>query len=405
MLAGFSAIAVLLVLAFAGQLGNLYHSPRAASLTRGMAIVFLFQALAVVPAGLLLKRFRFALHEGLSTISELLLLAGWVTLSALGFGPWALVVPYLISSIFWAASAWTAACFKPWPVPQAGVFRQVARFSRSLVGSKLLVYLSRNLDNAAVGGLGEKALGWYRFGETQAEYFGVVVSESVAQIALPAMAAVQHQVERLQRIYLDMLRLTAAIGLPMQVGGLVLADLGIRIFLGEKWMGAAPVFRAYLVLWLVRNLVGLGDSLTSATGRPQIRLIFDLILLPLFAAGTWFGLQVSGGIGGVAWTLAIVRLVVSCFYFAAVLKIIRLKARTVLRLLLPCVLSGAGMGLLVYFARGALPFGNQFARLFTLVVIGMGAYIGIFYALDPAGFRGVVKLVKEILLPRPGRIR
>jgi O-antigen/teichoic acid export membrane protein len=402
LLAGFSLAAVLLVLVFAGQMGRLYHSPRSASLTRGMAVVFLFQALAVVPAGLLLKRFRFALHEGLSTIAELILLVGWVSLAALGFGPWSLVIPYLISALFWAACTWAATHFRPWPVPDAGIFRQVTRFSRSLLGSKLLVYISRNLDNAAVGTLGEKALGWYSFGESQAEYFGVVVGETVAQIALPAMAAVQKQGEQLRRIYLDMLRLTAAISIPMQVGALVLADLGIRLFLGEKWLGAAPVFRAYLVLWLLRTLLHLGDALTSATGRPQIRLAFDLIQLPLFAAGTWFGLQVWGGIAGVAWTLAIVRLAVGSLYFIAVLRLVQLKASEVLRALLPCALAGAGMGLSVHLARGMLPFGNEAAGVGVLVVIGIGMYAGIFYVLDAAGFRGVVRMVRDILVPAKG---
>jgi len=398
LLAGFSVVAVLLVLIFAGQMGRLYHSPGSVSLTRGMAVVFLFQALAVVPAGLLLKRFRFALHEGLFTIAELILLVGWVTLAALGFGPWSLVVPYLISSVFWAACTWTAARFQPWPVPQANIFRQVARFSRSLVGSKLLVYLSRNLDNAAVGTLGEKALGWYSFGESQAEYFGIVVGETVAQIALPAMAAVQRQGEQLRRIYLDMLRLTAAASIPMQVGALVLADLGIRLFLGEKWLGAVPVFRAYIVLWLLRTLLNLGDALTSATGRPQIRLAFDLIQLPLFAAGIWFGLQVWGGIAGVAWALAIVRLAVGSLYFIAVLQLVQLKVRAVLRALLPCALAGAGMGLCVHLARVILPFGNGTAGLGILVVLGMGIYAAVFYGLDPGGFRGLVRMVRDILV-------
>jgi O-antigen/teichoic acid export membrane protein len=399
LLAGFSAAAVLLVLVFAGQMGRLYHSPRSTSLTRGMAVVFLFQALAVVPAGLLLKRFRFALHEGMSTIAELILLVGWVTLAALGFGPWSLVVPYLVSSIFWAAGTWTATQFRPWPVPEKCIFRQVFRFSRSLLGSKLLVYLSRNLDNAAVGTLGEKALGWYSFGESQAEYFGIVIGETVAQIALPAMAAVQSQIERLRGIFLDMLRLTAAASIPMQVGALVLADLGISAFLGEKWLGAAAVFRAYLVLWLLRTLLNLGDSLTSATGHPQIRLTFDLIQLPLFAAGTWFGLQVWGGIAGVAWTLAIVRLAVGVFYFLAVLRLVQSDVRTVLRILLPIALAGAGMGLSVHLARGLLPIGNEAVRLLFLVVIGMGVYAGLFYALDAVGFRRVVRMVRDILIP------
>ncbi len=399
LLAGFSGIAVILVLIFAGVLGRLYHSPQAAGLTRGMAIVFLLQALAVVPAGLLLKRFRFALHEGLMAISDLMLLIGWVALAALGLGPWSLVIPYLACSVFWAASTWSAAHFRPMPAPDPGDLREVFRFSRSLLGSKLLLYISRNLDNAAVGRLGEKALGWYSFGESQAEYFGIVVGESVAQIALPAMAAVQNQLDRLQGIYLNMLRLTAAISFPMQIGGLVLADLGIRVFLGEKWLGAAPVFRAYLALWLLRTLLNLGDALTSATGHPQIRLAFDLIQLPFFAAGTWFGLQVWGGIAGVAWTLAIVRLVVGCFYFIAVLRIVQLKVRHILRHLLPSALAAAGMGLSVHLARAILPFGNEPAGLGFLMVMGIGVYAGIFYALDSRGFRQVVGMVRDILVP------
>ena len=402
LLAGFSALAVTGVLQGAGAFARLYHTPRAADLTRGMAIVFLFQALAVVPAGLLLKHFRFALHEGLGMTADLLLLAGWVTLAALGFGPWSLVIPYLASSILWAACVWAAARFRPWPAPPRQAFGAVARYSRSLFGSKLLVYLSRNLDNAAVGGLGDKALGWYSFGESQAEYFGIVVGETVAQIALPAMASVQGQLDRLRELYLDLLQLTAAISLPMQMGGLALADLGIRAFLGEKWMGAAPVFRAYLVLWLLRTLLYLGDSLTSAVGRPQIRLAFDLILLPLFAAGTWFGLKVWGGIAGVAWTLAIVRLGVGAAYLLAVLRLLRLSLRAWLRRALPAALAAATMGGCVQLGRGLLPITGDAARLGVLFVIGVGIYLGVYYALDASGLRAVVRMVRDILTPGKG---
>ena len=400
LLAGFSGIAVIMVFLLAGEFGRLYHSTRAASLTRGMAVVFLFQALAVVPAGLLLKRFRFALHEGMSAIADLILLTGWVSLAALGYGPWSLVVPYLIASAFWVACTWLATRFRPWPPPDFMIFRQVARFSRNLLGSKAMVYLSRNIDNAAVGSLGEKALGWYSFGESQAEYFGIVVGDTVAQIALPAMAAVQSQLDRLRRIYLDLLRLTAAASIPMQVGGLVLADLGIRVFIGGRWLGAAPVFRAYLVLWFLRTLVSLSDALTSATGHPQMRLTFDLILLPLFAAGTLFGLRVVGGIAGVAWTLAMVRLAVSSLYFIAVLRLAELKLRYVLRTLLPILLAGAGMGVCVHLARGNLLFRSDAVSLGLLVMIGMALYVGIFFGLDRKGFRQLVRMVRDILIPR-----
>jgi hypothetical protein len=145
--------------------------------------------------------------------------------------------------------------------------------------------------------------------------------------------------------------------------------------------------------------LNLGDALTSATGHPQIRLTFDLIQLPLFAVGTWFGLKVWGGIAGVAWTLAIVRLAVGVFYFAAVLRLIQLKAGAALRLLLPIALAGASMGLCVHLARGILPLESEYAGLGILVMLGMGVYAAVFYGLDPAGFRRVVRMVRDILVP------
>ena len=68
-LTAFTALAVALVMVFADTLGQFYESPSAAPLTRGVAVAFFFQALAVVPAAFLLKRFRFAVHESLQTIS------------------------------------------------------------------------------------------------------------------------------------------------------------------------------------------------------------------------------------------------------------------------------------------------------------------------------------------------
>ena len=67
------------------------------------------------------------------------------------------------------------------------------------------------------------------------------------------------------------------------------------------------VFRAYLTFRLIQTLLSISDAAISALGRPQIRFAVDLAQLPFFVGGIWFGLQVWGGIEGVAWSLAIVQ--------------------------------------------------------------------------------------------------
>ena len=73
-----------------------------------------------------------------------------------------------------------------------------------------------------------------------------------------------HQLDKVRQIYLDMLRLTATLSTPMQIGAFVVADLGVALFFGEQWLGAIPVFRAYLAFRLVDVLLRISDSATSA---------------------------------------------------------------------------------------------------------------------------------------------
>jgi O-antigen/teichoic acid export membrane protein len=416
LLLAFSAAAAMLVMLLADLLGRFYRSPPAAGLTRGLAVAFVFQALAVVPAGLLLRRFRFAIHEGLQTVFILILFVGWIGLSASGFGPWSLVLPQIVGSAFWAISTWLAAGFRPILRPGRDAYRDILRFSRSLVGSQLIVYLKAKIDNAAVGTLGEGPLGWYTFGEDQSTFVSFGVGATVAQIALPAMAAVQDRIEDVRQITLDMLRLAATLSTPMQIGAIVLADLGISLFFGRQWLVSVPVFQAYLAFRVVGTLTLIGDAATSATGRPDIRLVLDLAQLPFFVAGVWFGLRVWGGISGVAWSLAAVRAVAGLVYLGVTVRVIQGTLEETFRYLMPSSVAGVAMGILVYGMRShdvirrlTTPISQtrlaEALFLTGLALAGAVFYFVILFALDRRGFKQVAKMAWQVVLPRSIRAR
>jgi PST family polysaccharide transporter len=418
LLLAFSAIGLVLVLLLAGTLGQFYQSAEAAALTRAIAVAFFFDALAVVPGALLLKHFRFAVHESLQTVCVLILLLGWVGLAAAGWGAWSLVLPQIVAAIFWAVATWLAARFRPLLRPGRDAYAGIVRFSRNLLGSNLATYLKLNMDQAAVGTLGEGLLGWYSFGESQSAFAVLAVGMPVAQVALPAMAEVKTRRDLLKarlaevrRIYAEMLRLAATLSTPWQIGAFVLADLGISVLFGEQWLGAVPVFRAYLTFRLVQALLAITDSTISALGRPQIRFAVDLAQLPFFVAGLWFGLRVWGGIEGVAWSLAIVRTVVGLVYLALSLRLTRLAAGALLRALLPSSLAAVFMGLLVYglrhtaMVRAWSTAGHPLAVLVCLVLVGVISYFLLLYGLDRRGFREVRDMAWRIMVPGSVRRR
>ncbi len=413
LLLAFSSLAALLVLLLANLLALAYRAPELAGLLRALAFAFFFRALAVVPAALLLKEFRFAVHEGLALAADLVLLAGWILLAAQGYGAWSLILPPLAAGMLWAATTWWATGFRPVGRPEANALRRVARFARGLVGSNAVAYLRDYLDQAVVSTLGQAAVGWYTLGEKQSAFAVATLGLPVGRVALPAMAAVRARLAELGRIYLDLLRLAATFTTPLQIGALVLADLGIRLLFGPDWLPAVPVLRAYLVFRLVHSLLPIGDAAVSALGRPDLRLRVDLAQMPFYLAGLWFGLRVLGDIAGIAWCLTVVRFVAGLVYLVVTLRLAALTLSGAVRALLPSSLAGAGMGLVVYglYAAGSVsrrlpaalsPAMADGLHLLALIAAGGVCYLVLLFVLHPPGFRQVLSLSRQIVVPERG---
>ncbi|MCB0013451.1 MAG: oligosaccharide flippase family protein [Anaerolineales bacterium] len=403
LLSGLALAAFVMVQALAGWLGGFYDSPEAASLTRVISYAFLLQAVAVVPAALLLKQFRFAQHEIVNVITFFILLAGWLLLAPRGFGAWTLIYPQLAAGAFYAGAVWWLSRFRPCWRPDWAVFSRLLGYSRSLLGSKLAIYLQRNLDNALIGRFGTQTLGWYTFGEDQSAAIVLGVGHTIAQITLPALAAVQEQWAEIRRILGEMLRLALVVGLPAHVGAFVLADVAVALLFGEQWAGGVPILRAYLALRAVETLAVIGDAATSAIGRPEIRLRVDWLQLPVFALTLVVGLLIRLDIATLSWLLAAVRLSFLVVYLRWTLQAATLAARDLLRAAAPATVAALLMGLVVYGLRLALgptgAIGPDLLRLGVTVVAGILVYVLLLYGLDPAGTRAIYWQLSAILLP------
>jgi hypothetical protein len=202
----------------------------------------------------------------------------------------------------------------------------------------------------------------------------------------------------------------------MQIGAIVLADLGISLFFGRQWLESVPVFRAYLAFRVIGTLTLIGDAATSATGRPDIRLMLDLAQLPFFIAGVWFGLRVWSGISGVAWTLAAVRAVAGLVYLGVTMRVTQGTLEETFRYLMPSSVAGVAMGILVYGIRSHDVIHRLTApihqtrladglSLTGLALAGAVLYFVILFALDRRGFKQVAKMAWQIVLPRSARAR
>ncbi|MEW5872628.1 MAG: oligosaccharide flippase family protein [Chloroflexota bacterium] len=409
-LLAFSSLAVILVWTLSPGLIRLYRFEVDASLVWVMGLAFFGRAMGLVPGALLLKRFQFAWYEGLLMLADMILFVGWVTLAWRGLGAWSLVLPVLFSTVCLSAAAWWASGFRPQRWPAASAFRDVLRFTRNLFGSKLASYLCGYIDNAAAGLMGARALGLYSLGEDQSAFAVISVGVPLANIALPVLANARARMEEFKRIYLNMLRLTATLTLPMQIGVFLLADLGIKVLFGEQWLEAAPVLRAYLVFRLVDALLTQCSAATSAAGRPDIQFKLDVAQAPFFLLVAWAALSRGVGIIGLAWMLACMRSLAGLVYLAVTLRLAGANLAEAGRSLGPSLLSGVLMGAAVFGLRGSGMVqgwvrGVQPAlladglELTLLVASGAVTYLLILWIVDRAGLKDVLRLAWRVLVP------
>ena len=404
LLMGFSLTAIVLVVLFAPWMGQFYKSQLAGPLTQAVTLAFLFTSLAAVPNALLIKHMRFPASESLLTTFYLIQMIGWIVMSVLGYGAWSLIVPAIIAAAVWAVGAWIVTRFRPMLHPGRHAFTDILRFSRNLWGSELLTYLMNKMDNAAVGTLGERSLGLYAFGEDQASFAILGVAGVIAGVTLPLLAKLQDSLDAFRAQYLSMLRLTAALTFPMQIGGIVIADIGLTLMYGSQWAEAVPIFQAYVCYHLFDALTVLSDAAMSAQGRPDLRLRMNLIQLPFFVAGTWFGLAVWGGIFGVAASLAIVRAIAACIYLLITWRLLKVTPRQVMGALLPSLIAATVMGVAAWAVRGVVQ-----GMPITVLVIVVGTAVLIYWALlwliDRAAFIDVVRLSVQVMLTEGPRQR
>ncbi|MBX6746415.1 MAG: oligosaccharide flippase family protein [Acetobacteraceae bacterium] len=104
-----------------------------------------------------------------------------------------------------------------------------------------------------------------------------VVTGATARLAMPRLAALQHDRAALARAYGELTQLQALIGLPVTVGMAIAAPRLIELLLGGPWLAAAGPARLVALAAVPLLLVGPASALWLAVGRTRMNLLMHAI--------------------------------------------------------------------------------------------------------------------------------
>jgi len=394
--AGIGVVLTVVGVALSPLVADFFGEPQVRELFAVSSLCFFVISLSVVHRALLIRRLEYRSLE----IREMVAIASGgvvaVLVAAAGYGPWAIVLNFVVSSLVSTALVWW---FLDWR-PQAMFSRESARnlsgFSGRIFMSTLLTWGDQNVDKALIGRfLGAVSLGAYSLAQAAMLLPMSMLGRPFNQVLSPAFSRIQEDADRLERAWLKSKRLSAAIVLPATLGLIVVAPDFVPVLFGDQWDEAVLPLQLLLVGALATALTNLQWSVLQARGEASTLLRLTLGSSIVKWAAIVVGLQ--WGIIGVATALAGARwaLVVPSMWIST--RAVSFGFWPALRSgseMLPAALATAGIGVGVRYLllETSTP---QAARLALVAAAMLVAYAAILLATAPHVVRELRAAVRK----------
>ena len=280
------ALLSLATLVLADPVGGRLFGSGSAELLRLISPVFLLAGAGAVSRGLLWRRLDFRRVSLIEMASLAIGAISSVAMAVLGLGGKAIVLGALIATFVTAALLLISV---PPPAPRfhRQALRDVTGFGlpASAAGLTYVAVTNATLAVAAVR-LSATQVGLY----WRAFQLGVVYQDKISgimmRLAFPIYSRTS-DLDELRRFHERATRIHAAALLPLLSLLIVLAPDLVPWVFGQRWAPAAGPVQILAVAGMIAAVLTGYPQILLAAGRPRALLVFNLVLLCLYAVSSW----------------------------------------------------------------------------------------------------------------------
>ena len=273
-------------------LAAFYKDPRLLWLTVASSTVFFFNSLSVQHRSMMNRAMRFTTNVKIDMISATSGSVIAIVMAALRCGYWSLICQNISLPIVTTIGAWIALPWMPGKPRWTSEIRSLLRFGGTVSLNSLVVYVAYNTEKILLGRYwGAAPLGLYGRAYQLSNLPVQQVTDSFSSVAFPMLSRLQSDQQRLRRSYLKAHSLVVSLTVPMVISCALFADAVVRIMLGPKWSGAAPILRLLAPTVLVFAVINPLSWLLQATGRVERSLKMALLIAPVVILGVLAGIH------------------------------------------------------------------------------------------------------------------
>lgn len=356
-----------------------YEEPALTALIQVAAVQLPITSIATIQLALAQRELEFKWLAWIELATIVAAAATTLVLAWLGFGVWALVLGSVVNAAVRALLVLQRGLV--WPSFRLQGVRSYMRIGGGVTIGRLLWQLVYQTD-VLIGArrLGAGPIGVYSVALQLATLPLQKIMMTLNQIALPAVARLQDEPERLSRRMIDATRILVVVSIPALWGLSSVAPELVHVVLGPRWTDAILPIQLIALVAPLRMISAIFATASIGIGRIGLDIrnnVQTAVVLPIsFFVGTFWGVN---GLAA-AWLFAVPLLF--ALNFPPMARALSVRPAEVARTLVRPVAAGIVMFLAVEAGRLTLDI-LPIARLFLLVAIGAAAYLGTLHWLQP----------------------
>ena len=344
-----------------------------------LAIVFVFNGLSNTYMVLYRKNIEFKKIALLNLITEFLGIVVVIILAYYLRNIWALLFGVLFSSFTKMLLSYRIAEKSPNFSFDKKLAWEMFHYSKYLTGAGILFFFTTRLDDGLVGKLlGMKELGFYINAYFFANLPATHVTAILAPLIFPTYAYYSQNQEKMNRLFLRVLKVVSIVTIPAAFGILALSDEIASVLLGEIWLPMVPALKVLVFFGLFRAVAGCTGPLFKAMGKPKI-LFWILFWKLIVIAALIYPLTTHYGILGTAIAVTVPMTLEQFYLWSLIKRLTGITMQTLLGQMVKPFVLAILMYCLIMFLKTILPLTSAplflFYVLFGMLIYGIGVFI------------------------------
>jgi len=273
-------------------------------------------------------------------------------------------------------------------------FKDLFGFGRWILGSSILGFLIVQGDDIFVGKmLGVTALGLYQMAYLISNLPATEITHVISQVTFPVYSKFQDDIQRLREAYLDVLKLTAFVSIPMAGGIFILAPEFTQIFLGTKWLPMVPAMQILVLAGLVRSIVATTGPVFVAVGKPKIETRWQIVRFSVLIV-LIYPFTIKWGMLGMSIVVLLSIFISSIGFSFMIIRVIRCGFKDFSKLIVLPLANGIIMVSAIVALKSYISTVG-ISIFFLLVAVCILIYFGITYLFDKYSNYRIQLLLRE----------